>query len=186
VVVAEGKNSGNKPNSPQSVGTQQSEQIASSRRFADAGEAVKELYDGFNDWSATVSSYGIQMAYAVIAANWAVYGGAQAILENPWAKFSVAIVISFLGLNLFCTWLMTMCYAQRCSYADKDKTRWSKEFENEYTSSSAWPYTKFIEKLGDFIRLLKVWAPIVGGIVFILGLFFSGQTTTTGSVQAVP
>ncbi|MCK4825384.1 hypothetical protein KA005_57080, partial [bacterium] len=108
----------------------------------------------------------------------AVYGDAQAILGNLWAKSSVAIVISFLGLNLFCTWLMTKCYAKRCEYADADKARWSTEFERENTLSSAWPYSKFIEQLGDFIRFIKVWAPIVGGIIFIIGLFSGGQTTT--------
>ena len=114
------------------------------------------------------------MAYAVIAANWAVYGDAQAIIVNPWAKSSIAIVISFLCLNLFCTWLMTSLYVKRCAYADADKARWSSEFEREKTSPSAWPYTKFIEQLGKFMRLLKVWAPIVGGIVFIIGLFYGG------------
>ena len=157
-----------------------------SRRFSSAGDAVKELFEGFNEWSVTVSSYGIHMAYAVIAANWAVYGNAQAIIGNLWAKSSIAIVISFLGLNLFCTWLMTSLYAKRCAYADEDKTRWSSEFEREKTSSSAWPYTKFIDRLGKFMRLLKVWAPIIGGIVFIIGLFCGGQTATTVSGQAVP
>ena len=72
------------------------------------------------------------------------------------------------------------------NFVEENKARWSREFEKEYTSSSAWPYTKPIEKLGEFMMLLKVWAPIVGAIVFILGLFLGGQTTTTGSVQAVP
>lgn len=186
MVVAEEKNRGNEPGSPPNVGIPQSEQSATSRRFANAGDAAKEIFEGFNDWSATVSSYGMHMAYAIIAANWAVYGDAQAIIGNLWAKFSVAIVISFLGLNLFCTWLMTILYTQRCEYADESKARWSNEFQRENTTSSAWPYTKSIERLGGFIRLLKVWAPIVGGIVFLLGLFFGGQTTTTGLVQAVP
>jgi hypothetical protein len=178
LVVEEVKNRNNETDSHQSDPT--------SRRFSNAGDAVKELFEGFNDWSATVSSYGIQMAYAVIAANWAVYGDAQAIIGNIWAKYSIAIVISFLGLNLFCTWLMTSLYDKRCAYADVDKARWSSEFEREKISPSAWPYTKFIEKLGKFMRLLKVWTPIVGGIVFIIGLFCGGQTASTVSGQVVP
>ena len=185
--AAEGNNNSNVTDCrPSSVGTPQPKTGVVSRRFDKAGDATKELFDGFNKWSATVSNYGLHMAYAVIAANWAVYGDAQAILSNLWAKFSVAIVVSFLGLNLLCAWLMTWQYAKRCEYADEDKARWSREFNSEYTSSSAWPYTKFIEGLGDFIRLLKAWAPIIAGIVFILGLFFGSHTTTTGQVPAVP
>lgn len=184
--MEEVKNSNNETDSPLIDPTSQFEQGSTSRRFSNAGDAVKELFEGFNDWSATVSTYGIHMAYAVIAANWAVYGDAQAIIGNHWAKSSISIVISFLGLNLFCTWLMTSHYYKRCVYANEDKARWSSEFEKEKTSSSDWPYTKFIQRLGKFMRLLKVWAPIVGGIVFIIGLFCGGQTATTVSGQVVP
>ena len=183
MVAAEVKNSSNESNSPPSAVTPQLTPIGTSRRFVSAGDAVKELFEGFNRWSASVSSYGMHMAYAVIAANWAVYGDAQAIIANGWAKFSVAIVITFLGLNLFCGWLMTWQYAKRCKYADEDRNRWSDEFEKENTSPSAWPYTSFIERLGDFIRLLKVWAPLAAGILFVLGLFLGGCTATIGSAQ---
>ena len=149
MVAEEGKNSSDEPYRPPSDGTSQLEQSSTSRRFSNAGDAVKELFEGFNDWSATVSAHGMYTAYAIIAANWAVYGDAQAIIGNLWAKSSIAIIISFLGLNLFCTWLMTKCYAKRCEYADENKARWSSEFEREKISPSAWPYTKFIERLGD-------------------------------------
>ncbi len=35
-----------------------------------AGEGLKKVGEAFNDWCATLSSYSIQLAYAVIAANW--------------------------------------------------------------------------------------------------------------------
>ena len=177
MVVADRKNNNIVQNSPINVDSSQSDPTVKSRRFSKAGDAAAELITGFNDWSANISLYGMHMAYAVIAANWAVYGNAQAILSNPWAKYSVAIVIFFLGLNLFCTWLMTNLYANQCDYANDDKIRWKKEFNNENITSSAWPYTKYIENLGDFIRIIKVWVPIVGGVVFILGLFFGGQVS---------
>ena len=176
-MAADRENNNIVPDSPINVGASQSDPTVKSRRFSNAGDAAAELITGFNDWSANISLYGMHMAYAVIAANWAVYGNAQTILSNPWAKYSVAIVILFLGLNLFCTWLMTNSYAERCDYADDDKNRWANEFKNEDAKSSAWPYSKYIENLGDFIRFIKVWVPIVGGIVFILGLFFGAQAS---------
>lgn len=179
MVVEEGKNNSHDANITSNEGKSQIDRSSSSRRFINAGDAIKELFEGFNDWSANVSTHGMHTAYAVIAANWAVYGDAQAIIGNLWAKFSIAIIISFLGLNLFCTWLMTLCYTEQYDYADEDRERWSSEFEREKIVPSSWPYTKFIEQLGEFMRLLKVWAPIIGGIFFILGLFFGNQANTT-------
>jgi hypothetical protein len=149
-----------------------------SRRFENAGDATKELFEGFNDWSGAVSTYGIQTAYAVIAANWAVYGNAQTILNNPWAKASMAIIIGFLGVNLLCIGLMTWLYGKRCTYANENNKRWQEEYERENRRSSSWPYTTFIERLGDFMRLLKVWAPVIGGVIFIIGLFSDSNTIT--------
>ena len=145
------------------------------RRFENAGDAAKELFDGFNDWSAAVNVYGVQTAYAVIAANWAVYGNAQTILNNPWAKVSIAIVVGFLGINLLCIGLMTRLYSRRRCYADKDKERWKVEFEKEVETSSPWPYTGFIEVLGSFIRIFNMWAPVMGGAIFIIGLFITNN-----------
>lgn len=142
-----------------------------SRRFNDAGEATKEIFDGFNKWSTAVGTYGIQSAYALIAANWAVYGGVQGITDNQWAKWSIIVVIIFLGLNLIATLRMAHLYGKRCDYANIDKNRWENEFNAEAEAPSPWPYTSSIENLGDFIRHLKVWAPVLSGIFFIIGLF---------------
>ena len=68
---------------------------AKTTRFESAGEAAKELFDGFNVWSGGVSTYGAQTSYAIIAANWAVYGSADKILSNKLAVFSMIIIILF-------------------------------------------------------------------------------------------
>ena len=143
----------------------------SNRRFSSSGDAKKELFEGFNAWSASISTHGMHTAYAIIAANWAVYGNTQAIMENLWAKYSMGIIILFLGLNLFCTWLMSLCYWERVEYADENKKRWDSEFDKGNVIPSPWPYTEFIERLGKFMRFIKVWAPIIAGSLFILGLF---------------
>ena len=141
------------------------------RRFDSAGEASAELFEGFNKWSASINNYGMQAAYSVIAANWAVFGSANAIITNDWAKTSMTIVVIFIGVNLFLTLRMTGLYRQRVEYADDDKDRWNREFEGGENTPSAWPYTSDIQSLGTVIRLLKTWAPILGGIAFVLGLF---------------
>ena len=84
----------------------------------------------------------------------------------------MAIIIGFLGLNLLCTRWMTLLYKERCEYANINKERWEKEFNEAATASSPWPYTKLIENLGFLLRMLKTWAPVIAGILFILSLFF--------------
>jgi len=146
--------------------------MADSRRFKDVGEASKELFDGFNEWCSALSSHSLQAAYAIIAANWAAYGNANAILNNTFAKLSMATTIAFLGLNLLGTKWMALLYEKRCEYANQNKERWEKEFEDVVAISSSWPYTKLIEGLGFWLRLLKTCVPVIAGGLFILSLFF--------------
>jgi len=141
------------------------------RRYEVPGDATQELYDGFNTWSAGLATHSIHAAYALVAANWAVHGSADAILTNPWAKASLAIVIGLLGFNLLCMGYMTWLYKRRCMYADNDKERWAKEFEDASKRKSAWPYTNLIQYLGECLRLLRIFAPTAAGFFFILSLF---------------
>lgn len=143
------------------------------RRFSNPGEATKEIYTGFNDWSGTLASNSRQVAYALIAANWAVYGNADDILENTWARVSIAVVVVFLGINLICTGWMTRLYKLQCKYSDEDKLRWAQEYKVAEPGPSPWPYTNRIHALGGFMRILNIWAPVGAGVVFILGLILA-------------
>lgn len=146
------------------------------RRYKFPSDAIQELYQGFNTWSVALATYGIHAAYALIAANWAVHGSTNAILANPLAKASLAVVAGFLGLNLLCTGLMTWLYKRRCMYADQDKERWKDEFEQVSVGPSPWPYTHLIQGLGEFMRVLRIFAPSAGGVLFILSLFFGAPS----------
>lgn len=155
------------------IGRCRSFKIESSRRFETAGKAADELYGGFNDWSSSIAAHGMQAAYSIIAANWAVHGDANGILSNSYAKTSMTIIVSFIGLNLLLTGWMTILYKRRINYANDDKGRWNIEFEKENDRSSSWPYTTFIEQLGSVMRFLKVSFPILAGVIFVLSLFCS-------------
>lgn len=145
--------------------------LSNNRRFETAGEAAKELFDGFNDWCGALSSYSIQVAYAILAANWAVHGTANAIWNNIFAKLSMALVILFLGLHLLGIRWMALLYKNRSEYANTNKQRWEEEFHDLEKINSPWPYTECIQKLGLCLRILKTWAPVIGGALFILSLF---------------
>jgi preprotein translocase subunit SecG len=141
------------------------------RRFDDAGEALKEVEQAFDDWCSILTSHSLNATYAVIAANWAVHGNHQAILHNGWSKSSMTVALVFLGLNLLMTWWMSRLHDEQSSYAGRDPKRWEKEFK-EKSEDPYWPYTKWITNVGRALRALKVWMPIIAALFLIISLFF--------------
>jgi hypothetical protein len=143
------------------------------RRFNNPGEAVKELQEGFNDWSAILTKHSIETALAVIAANWAVYGDVKAILDNSWSKWSLAVAVGFLGINLVLTGSITFLYNRQRRHADTDKEKWKDEYEKagEELKSVPWPYTDKIQCMGSILRFLKVVIPMIAATLFIVSIF---------------
>ncbi|OGP66471.1 MAG: hypothetical protein A2W27_04430 [Deltaproteobacteria bacterium RBG_16_44_11] len=143
------------------------------RRFSSSGEAVKELQEGFNDWSSILTKHSIEATLAIIAANWAVHGNKEIILNNVWSKWSLTVAIGFLGLNLLASGWITLLLNQRLRYADDDHNRWEDDFQKagKKNKSTPWPYTNFIQRLGSVTRFLKVTFPIIAAILFIVSLF---------------
>ena len=93
-------------------------------------------------------------------------------LANCEAKWSLVIAVVILSLNLFLTGIMTFFYYKQIDYADNDKNRWEKEFQDAgENKSSPWPYNKRIQRLGVFLLYLKVIAPALSTIFFITSLF---------------
>ena len=141
------------------------------RRFKSSGDASKELFDRFNDWASALTARSIQASFAIIAANWAVYGSEQAILANPLSKWSLTIAMVFLGLNVTATWWMAVLYGRRVNHAQEDKDRWETEYIQVANRQAPWPYTKLIEGLGGWMRVANALVPLVAGSLFIASLF---------------
>jgi hypothetical protein len=148
-----------------------------SQRFKDSGEACKEVHEGFNAWSSGAPSFGRQMAYAIIAANWAVHATgdhlATSILSNHWAKCSMIVTLCYLGVNLILAWFMGILYDRRVTYTETDKDRWEREFNAYQTASaeSSWPYTMLIEMLGKLYRFINMFFPLLGGVLLVVSMF---------------
>jgi hypothetical protein len=145
---------------------------ADRRKYDSSNKALKHLNDDFNAWSSMLSNYGLTMSYAIIAANWAVHGNAKGVLANWCSIVSLLIVFVFLALNLFATHKMSRLLYKRSLYAERDFDRWEKEFSEAQNASSPWPYTQEIEDYGDRLRSIKLIAPILAAVFFILSLFF--------------
>jgi len=142
------------------------------RRYDHAGEASKDIQTCFEAWSSGLSSYGVQAAYAVIAANWAVHTQTNAILANDAAKWSMLVAIAFLGLHLGVLFLMTWLYRNRVNYIDDDKDRWGEEFDAAGKKKrDPWPHTKTIECVGSVKRWLLLLGPVTSCLLLIASLF---------------
>lgn len=137
--------------------------------YDSAEDALKELFEAFNYWSSQVTSTSVQMCYALIGANWVVFGSVGHILQNRWAIASLATVLLALALNTvsslgFAEWM-------RCRFesADKDRRKWQKEFGDETLKHSLWPYTKRLNDISIALRYAKVLLPLSSGVLLILG-----------------
>ena len=145
-------------------------------KFKNAGDALKDVQKAFNDWSSILTSHSIQIAFAIIAANWAVHGRADAILENSWSRWSMGIAICFLGINLLSTNCMAWLLYKRSIYAEADWNRWEKEYEADLKDTSKnmyWPYDKSIQIFGEILRELKCWMPFSSALLFVISLFLA-------------
>ena len=50
-------------------------------------EALKKVTSEFEYWSGKLTETSMQMCYALIGANWVVFGWLNGILNNVWAKW---------------------------------------------------------------------------------------------------
>lgn len=140
--------------------------------FSSVGEGSKRLQDDFNAWSEMLTTRSIELSFAIIAANWAVHGNENNILNNFFAKWSILIIFVFLGVNLMFTWLLSERLFARHDYAEKNHESWKKEFENyKKEKNPIWPYTHFIEGSPKYLRHLKFLLPLLSASFFIKSLF---------------
>jgi len=139
--------------------------------YSDSTDALKAVREDYLCWTGKVTDNSLQLALAIIAANWAAFGSVQKILNNRWSKFSLGLVIITLGLNLFGAWCMGELHQHRIDYASKDSDRWDKECAAALSHKSFWPFSRKIDYLGFSLRIVKAWFPLAAGALCLLALF---------------
>ena len=140
-------------------------------RIKDPGAGLQEVVDAYNDWSSMLTNRSIEASFAVIVANWAVYGSPSLILAKGFAKWSIIVVMVFLAINLLAAFWMSHLHSARFEYAEQDPNRWQREYEKTKGALDPWPYTKAIENLGRWLRVLKAFAPLIAAGLFVVSLF---------------
>lgn len=137
--------------------------------YESSRDAMKEIEDAFNYWSGQISATSLQLCYAVVAANWVIFGSINKIIHSQWAIWSLTTVLLALAFNLVVAYGLAEWMRCRFGYAESDRKRWEAEFQREKNGPSKWPYTKHIERVSIAIRLVKVVLPLVSGILLIIG-----------------
>jgi len=132
-------------------------------------EALKKVCSEYEYWSGNLTETSLQMSYALIAANWIVFGSLNGILGNFWAKASLLMVILALATNIIGTWLLSEALRKRVAYGESDEARWKEEFDKYSKISCPWPFTESIDGIGRWMRIIKATFTLVAGVLLIIG-----------------
>lgn len=139
-----------------------------------ASDGLSSLGSAFDEWCALLTSHSLQACYALIGANWAVHGNVTEVFNNICAKWSIGLVLSFIGINLLTDFLMVHFHFHQFLHAEKDFDIWVDEYKKHKSvigGRTYWPYNKTIENLGIVTRFLKLLLPFIATILFVLSLF---------------
>jgi hypothetical protein len=165
------------PSSPQPTSTaggqpNASPQVEQATGLHESSQAaLKSIRDDYFYWTGKLTESSFALSLAVIGANWAVFGSVDKVLNNIWAELSIAAVISSLVISLIGNGWLGRLLRQRIEYAERDTTRWQKEFSENAGKSTPWPSTQTIDCWAAVFRLAKIFLPVIGGAFFLIALF---------------
>lgn len=144
---------------------------------ADAQKAVAGAYDY---WSGNLTTSSLQMNYALIAANWIIFGSVNGMLASIWSKWSMLLVLIALVVNVLGSWILSGMLRSRTFYAESDYQRWMTEFDNARGKQTSWPFTTGIDGVGKWMRRIKATLTIASGICLIIGALIEPVIISVG------
>jgi hypothetical protein len=142
---------------------------ASTGTYGSSTDALKEIDDAFDYWSGQVTATSLQMCYALIGANWVVFGSVGNILHSRYAIVSLLLVLLALTFNMISAYALAEYMRSRFGSAVSDRKRWEAEFQDEKIQSTTWPYSKWTEGASIAMRMFKVILPLASGVCLIIG-----------------
>lgn len=143
--------------------------------YKDPQAALQAVGAWFDSWTKQLSDRSIELSYAIIGANWAVFGSTGKLLSSPYAKVSIVVSIFFLGLNLGLTSLIATLLRSRYAYAEDYSALWREEFESSKGKHCPWPSTKAIDNTASILRMARTWLPLIAGGSLLLGILTSSR-----------
>lgn len=136
-------------------------------------KALEKVGSEFEYWSGKLTETSLQMCYALIGANWVVFGSVGKILQNNWAKMSLLMVMLTLACNIVASWSLTESLRKRFEWAEGHSREWDRDFENAKGVRTPFPFTGFRENMGFCVRQIKGLFPLIAAILLVIGAIIS-------------
>lgn len=141
-----------------------------SHGYANPAEGLQAVGRWFDAWSRALSDRSVQLAYALVAANWAIFGSRDEIMNSSLAKLSISFALLFLALNLVISRVLVERLRSRFVFAESHPRKWEEEFMNSIGESTPWPSTRAIDRLARTLREVRTWVPLTSGLFFLIAV----------------
>lgn len=132
-------------------------------------KALAKVGTEFEYWSGKLTDTSLQMCYALIGANWVVFGGVGQILRNNCAKLSLLMVMLTLAINVIGSWFLSESIRKRFEWAESHDAEWRAKFEEAKGKRDSFPFLPRHERVGLIVRQIKGLFPLIGGAFLIVG-----------------
>jgi cytochrome bd-type quinol oxidase subunit 2 len=143
--------------------------------YESSTDALKQINEAFDYWSGQITVTSLQMCYALIGANWVIFGSVGNILHSRYAIVSLLLVVLALTFNMVSAYVLPEYMRSRFGYAVSDRKRWEAEFQHEKIESTTWPYSKWTEEASIATRLIKVILPLASGVCLVIGAVITSR-----------
>ena len=149
-------------------------------------KALEKVGFYFEGWTTKLTETSVQMCYALIGANWVVFGSVGNILRSNYAKASLLFVMLTLGINVVGAWFMSESLRRRFEWAEGHDNEWTAEFNKAKGKRVAFPFTRAQERLPFWLRQVKASLPLSSAILLIIGAVnISGTPAQEAAVPQV-
>lgn len=165
-------------NVPDAVGSPDSAEAGVHESPRKALEKVGFYFEG---WTTKLTDTSVQMCYALIGANWVVFGSVGNILRNNYAKASLLFVMLTLGINMVGAWFLSESLRRRFEWAEGHDSEWTAEFNAAKGKRVPFPFTKAQERLPFWLRQVKGSLPLISAILLIIGAVDTGAVDNSRS-----
>jgi hypothetical protein len=132
-------------------------------------DALGKVSSEFEYWTGELTETSLQMCYAIIGADWVIFGSVNGILRSPWAKASIVLVMLALGANVIGAWVLSGMLRERISYGEGHSQEWAEQFRQAAGKDVAWPFTDAIQNTGQWMRWIKATFTLASGVCLIVG-----------------
>lgn len=160
------------PDAEKTVPNSAPEAAAATRKsglFENADVALKAVHESYGYWSGKFNETSLKMCYALIAANWMVFGSVNGILSSQLAKWSLLMPMLAIGTDVAGSWWLGYSLNKQAQYGEANGKDWGEKFKNAAGTDDPFPFTAAQQNAGAVIRAVKALAILAASILFVIG-----------------